>query len=541
MGCISVAGGLIFTQGNQADKDVVTALDGTGRIVWSVPIGPASGEKGLMRYVTQRSPTVDEALLFVTTWQGAICCLESTTGRILWRKSYPEDLGAPKPAWAFGDAPLVDGRAVIGTPGGPKGSLAAFDKSTGTLLWRSDGLKDMIHAAIVPTEIGGVRQYVALTYKSVAGISAKTGELLWRADRDGRTAVVTTPVVHDGIVFVSSGFNVGGDAFQVQENEGRFRVAALYHSKVLANNHGGIVRIGDYLYGTNEGVLICLELKTGTVAWVERSVGKGCLSAGDGMLVIRGERGTLVLVEATPEGYRERGRFDPLERTKDLQHTHPVIAGGRLYVRDQDTLWCYVVGRYDYKAPDPLWDLASRVHKQIVVDKASLPPAEGKAPDAAFVPTPQDVVEKMLEVAKVTKDDVLYDLGSGDGRILITASKNHGCKAVGFENNPGLVWESRFKAKQAKLDALVTIEEKDLFTVDLSSATVITLYLGASNNAKLLPQLRKLKAGTRIVSHAHRLGDVGPKPDQEFRLRSKEDQEEHAVYFWTTPLEEEKR
>jgi hypothetical protein len=277
--------------------------------------------------------------------------------------------------------------------------------------------------------------------------------------------------------------------------------------------------------------------------WQERSVGKGSIAAGDGMLILGSEKGTLALVEATPEGYRERGRFDPPERSKDLQRTHPVIVGGRLYIRDQDTLWCYVVGRYDYKAPEPVWNLASQAGKQIVVDKSSLPPAEGKAPDAAFVPTPQDVVDKMIEVAKVTKDDVLYDLGSGDGRILITASRNHGCKSVGFENNPGLVWESRFKVKQAKLDELVTVEEKDLFTVDLSSATVITLYLGASNNAKLLPQLRRLKPGTRIVSHAHRLGEVGPKPDQEFRIKSKDDQEEHVIYVWTTPLPvwEEKR
>jgi outer membrane protein assembly factor BamB len=531
-----VAGGLIFAQGNQADKDVVTAFDGEGKIVWSVPIGPASGEKGLMRYVTQRSPTVDDTLLFVTTWQGQICCLESTTGRILWRKSYREELGGRVISWAFGDAPLVDGASVICTPGGSQGSLAALEKATGTVLWQSAGLKEQLHAAIVPTEIGGVRQYVAFTYRNVAGISAATGEVLWKAEREGRTAVVTTPIVHDGIVFVSSGFSQGGDAFQVKEADGKFSVTVLYQSKALQNQHGGFIRFGEHVYGTNDRGVICFELRTGTVVWQDRSVGKCCIGAGDGMLVVRGEKGTLALIEASPEGYRERGRFEQPDRTRDLPHTYPVIAGGRLYIRDQDTLFCYVVARYDYKAPEPVWTLAGRVGIKVVPDKPSLPPAPGKAPDAAFVPTPQDVVEKMIDMAKVTKDDVLVDLGSGDGRILLTASKNHGCKSIGYENNAGLVWESRQKAKQAKLDTLVTIEEKDLFTADLSGATVVTLYLGADNNAKLLPQLRKLKAGTRIVSHAHLLGASGPNPDEEVKMRSKDDQEMHTIYLWTAPL-----
>jgi outer membrane protein assembly factor BamB len=542
IGCISVAGGLIFAQGNQADKDTVTALDGLGRIVWSVPIGPASGERGLMRYVTQRSPSVDDGLLFVTTWQGMICCLESTTGRIFWRKGYKEDLGASTPSWAFGDAPLVEEKVVICTPGGANGSLAALDKMTGEVIWRSAHLTDMIHAAIVPTQIGPVRQYVAFTYNHVAGISAKTGAVLWKADRSGKTAVVSAPVVHDGGVFVSSGFGVGGNGFQVKEKDGVFSVTELYQSRELANNHGGFVRVGAHVYGTiDRGALQCFELSTGKVVWQALCVGKGCISSGDGMLIVRGEQGTLALVEATPEGYRERGRFDLPERTSDYPHTHPVIAGGRLYIRDQNTLWCYLVARFDYKVPDPVWNLVPRIGKRVPPGKPAVAPAEGRTPDAAFVPTPQDVVDKMIEMADVKKKDVLYDLGSGDGRILFAASINRGCKSVGFEINPALVWESRFKAKEAKLEALVTTEEKDLFTVDLEPATVVMLYLGESNNAKLLSKFRKLKPGVRIVSHAHLLGEDGPRPDQEVRMRSKEDQEVHTIYLWTTPLGEGKR
>jgi outer membrane protein assembly factor BamB len=541
MSCLSVAGGLLITLGNQGGNETATALDGNGTVVWSVPLGPASGEISGMRYVTQRSPTVDNDRLYVTTWQGFVCCLESTTGRILWRKSYTTDLDADRPIWWFGDSPLLDGGQLICSPGGSKGVLAALKKESGALLWRSSELKGKINAAIVPAEIDKVPQYVVYTYERVAGIAAKTGKLLWSAECPGRTVVVTTPVVHDGIVFVSQGFNVGCRAFEVKRVDQQFTVRLLYEGRQLDIHHGGMVCIGEHLYGASDNAgLKCVELKTGNVVWQERCVGKGSITEADGMLVVRGERGPVAYVEATPEAYRERGRFEQPQPSKDTTQTHPVVAGGRLYLRDQDLLLCFDLRGKDYAPPAPVWDLIPRVARP-PARKPSLPPVAGKAPDAAFVPTPQDVVEKMIELAKVTKDDVLYDLGSGDGRIVLTASRSRGCKSVGFEIHPGLVSESRQKVKQQQLGDLVTIEERDLFAADLSGATVVTLYLGAPNNAKLLPELRKLKAGSRIVSHAHLLGEFGPKPDQTVTLTSTEDHSEHTIYLWNAPLGEEKR
>ena len=188
----------------------------------------------------------------------------------------------------------------------------------------------------------------------------------------------------------------------------------------------------------------------------------------------------------------------------------------------------------DYKEPAAVWTTPP------APASVKLPPApplpKEKGPDAAFVSTPLDVVEKMLDAAQVTKEDVVVDLGSGDGRILIAASRRYGCKSVGYEINPQLVTLSRSKVQDLGLGKLVTIEAMDLFSVDLSGASVVTLYLGAPNNAKLLPQLVRLKPGARIVSHQHLLGDAGPKPDQVLRITSQEDQEEHVIYVWTTPL-----
>jgi outer membrane protein assembly factor BamB len=178
-------------------------------------------------------------------------------------------------------------------------------------------------------------------------VSAADGKLLWRAPREGKTAVIPTPVIQDGTIFVTSGYNVGHHAFQVTASGGAFTAKELYSGKEMTNHHGGVIRVGDHVYGTSDarpGGLTCIELKTGKVAWQNPGVGKGSVAYADGHLYVRGERsGAIALVEATPSGYKEKGRFDQPERSKDMAWPHPVVVGGRLYVRDQDNLFCYDV------------------------------------------------------------------------------------------------------------------------------------------------------------------------------------------------------
>jgi LEA14-like dessication related protein len=166
---------------------------------------------------------------------------------------------------------------------------------------------------------------------------------------------------------------------------------------------------------------------------------------------------------------------------------------------------------------------------------------EGKtynAVDVIYVATPQDVVDRMLELAEVKKDDLVYDLGCGDGRIVITAAKRYGCRAVGFDLDPRRVEESLQNVRKNNVDDLVTIEQKDIFTLDLSEADVITMFLLSRLNVKLIPQLAKLKPGSRIVSH--NFGMEGVKPDKVIKMFSNEDPFEHIIYLWTTPLKREK-
>ena len=159
------------------------------------------------------------------------------------------------------------------------------------------------------------------------------------------------------------------------------------------------------------------------------------------------------------------------------------------------------------------------------------------AVDVVYVPTPQDVVDKMLELAQVKKDDLVYDLGCGDGRIVVTAARRYGCKAVGFDLDPRRVEESLENVQKNKVGHLVKIEQKDIFTLDLSKADVITLFLLSRLNVKLIPQLEKLKPGSRIVSHSFAMDGI--EPDKVVRLNSREDKSEHTIYLWVTPLKKE--
>ncbi len=167
-----------------------------------------------------------------------------------------------------------------------------------------------------------------------------------------------------------------------------------------------------------------------------------------------------------------------------------------------------------------------------------LPAAESETPNVVYVSTPHDVVARMLQMAKVTKDDVVYDLGCGDGRIVVTAAKKYGCKAVGYDIKQERVEESLRNVKKARVEKLVSIQRKNIFKLDLSPASVVTLYLLPELNVELIPQLAKLKPGSRVVSHDFDM--QGITPDKVVTLRSKEDNVEHTIYLWTTPLKKAK-
>jgi len=241
----------------------------------------------------------------------------------------------------------VDGDKVLCTPGGSQGAIVALNKKTGETVWQSKDFTDSAaYSSIISAEIGGVKQYIQLTGASVAGVAVEDGRLLWRVPRPGRTAVVPTPIVHDNYVYVTSGYGVGCNLFKVDKSGDQFTAEQVYENKLMMDHHGGVVLVGEHVYGHSDSKgWVCQELKTGNVVWEERQkLGKGSICYADGHLYLRSEsKGTVVLIEATPKAFVEKGRFEQPERSRENSWAHPVVIGGKLYLRDQDVLLCYDV------------------------------------------------------------------------------------------------------------------------------------------------------------------------------------------------------
>ena len=345
---VSIVGNRIYTIGENGDSSLVIALNAAdGRPLWTAKLGK-TGAPGMPAFEGPRStPTVAGNLLVALGQWGDLAGLDAATGKELWRKDYIKDFGGKRPSWGYSESPIIDGDKVVITPGGAEGSIVALDKKTGALLWRSKGFTDSPHySSLLIAEIGGVRQYIQLTTESVVGVAAADGRLLWRAPRPGRVAVIPTPIYSDGFVYVTSGYGVGCNLFKVTVVGGKFTAEEVYANKVMANHHGGVIKVGDVVYGYSEGKgWTCQDFKSGEAKWEEKEkLGKGSIGYADGHFYLRGEdKGTVALIDASSDGYNERGRFEQPNRSKEKAWPHPVIFGGKLYLRDQDVLLCYDV------------------------------------------------------------------------------------------------------------------------------------------------------------------------------------------------------
>jgi outer membrane protein assembly factor BamB len=343
---VSLVGDRIFTMGDKEGASYVVALSrGDGKVLWSAKAG-RGGAPGWGGFAgTRATPTVDDGLVYALGQYGEILCVRASDGKEVWHKHMTDDFGGGRPEWGFAESPLVDGEKVLLTPGGPMGTVAALNKMTGAVLWRSQEWTDPAHySSIIVAEIGGVRQYLQLTEKNLAGLAVSDGKVLWKARRKGAVAVIPTPICSGNQVYVTSGYGIGCNLFTITPNQGAFSAEEVYANKVMANHHGGVVKVGDYLYGYSEDKgWTCQRFKTGEAIWAENPrLGKGSVTCAEGLLYCRDEvKGTVALVEASPDGYKERGRFVQPDRGKEKSWPHPVVAGGRLYLRDQDQLFCY--------------------------------------------------------------------------------------------------------------------------------------------------------------------------------------------------------
>ncbi len=349
---VTVVGNRVYTAGDKGDRSVVIALNAQdGKPLWSANLGktgPGGGD-GQPKFDGPRAtPSVDQDLVFMVGQYGEMACYNAGTGKELWRKDWIRDLGGICPQWAFSESPLVDGDQVVMTPGGAEGAIVALNKNSGALVWRSKGFNDSPQYSTMLVEaIGGIRQYIQLTAQSVVGVAAKDGKVLWRAPRKGNVAVIPSPIYAENAVYVTSGYGSGCNLFKIACADGQFTAQQVYANKSMANHHGGVIKVGEYLYGYAEGKgWMCQDFASGEAKWQEKEkLGKGSIAFADGHFYLRQEagRGTVALIDASPDGYKEHGRFDQPDRSNKNSWPHPVMAGGRLFLRDQDVLLCYDV------------------------------------------------------------------------------------------------------------------------------------------------------------------------------------------------------
>jgi outer membrane protein assembly factor BamB len=367
----AVVGDRLYTLGALGDDEYVIALDLKGdkpSEAWKVKLGPIfTFDDNVWGDGPRGTPTVDGNYVYALGGQGELVCVE-TNGKEIWRKNLIKDLGGEMMTeWGYSESPLIDGDKLICTPGGSKGTLAALDKQTGKVLWRSTGLKNKApYSSVVVSEAGGVRQYVQNNYISeddggvVSGFDAKDGRVLWTGPlaKISSYAIAPTPIVRGDLVYVTAGYDYGCHLYQLKRAGDGFAASDLYkprERRAVKNTHGGVVLVGEHIYGHSEKTgWVCQDLKTGKVAWLERDkleCYSGSITAADGMLYLYSDEGKAVLLKANPKAWEEHGLFTIPEKSKVVETrrtfrsakiwTPPVIANGRLYLRDQELLFCF--------------------------------------------------------------------------------------------------------------------------------------------------------------------------------------------------------
>jgi len=359
----SIAAGRIFAMSNRGEDEVIWALSETdGKALWVTRLGPAFKQRmAQSKEGPGCTPTVDGERLYALGLGGDLACLQVGDGKILWKRNLKDDFGASVPAWSFRESPLVDGDKLICTPGGPEATLVALEKLTGKTIWKSQvpGSPKAAYASAIAIDFDGQREYVQMTQKELFGVAAADGKFLWKYAKaaNGNGINCTTPIHHDGQVFAASAYGAGGGLVKLDKDaDGGVKATEVYFTKKMQNHHGGVILFDGSLYGANGGneggSLVCLDFKTGNLLWDAREGGtsrapKGSVALADGRLYYRGENGTMLLIEPNPKQYVEHGRFEQPDRSASPAWAHPVIANGKLYIRDQNVLLCY-----DVKARD---------------------------------------------------------------------------------------------------------------------------------------------------------------------------------------------
>jgi len=348
----AIVGEKLYLLGNQGlDNEFVEALSATdGKRVWSTRLGKVGNPEQQPKFPAARStPTVEGDSLYTLSSDGDLACVAITTGKVTWHKSLRSDFGGKPGIWAYSESPLIDGEALICTPGGADATLIALNKKSGEVIWKCavPGGAEAAYSSAIIVDTAGTKQYVQMLNDGLVGVEARTGKFLWRYNKikSRFSANIPTPVAQDGQIY-SAGAGTGAGLIKLKKDSSGVGFDEVYFSPKLPTAIGGEVRLGDVIYGTTGEELLCFEFATGKVKWDDRALGTASLCYADGRLYLHGENGEVGLVEASSDGYHEKGRFAPPNQPGRLIQmekawTYPVVANGRLYIRDHDHVWCY--------------------------------------------------------------------------------------------------------------------------------------------------------------------------------------------------------
>jgi outer membrane protein assembly factor BamB len=353
---LAIANGRIYTMGDRDKAGHIICLElETGKVLWATKVSPPYGGDG-----PRCTPTVEGNHVYGLSPHGILACVHAGSGDLVWQKDLKKDFkGHMMSGWNYSESPLVDGDKLVCTPGGKEAALIALNKLTGDVIWKCAAPQDSgaAYASIVVAEVGGVRQYITLLGPELGlvGVDAASGKFLWNYKKVANgTANIPTALVHGDLVFTTTGYNTGAGLLRlIPDSQGNVRAQEQYFLKgnKLQNHHGGVIMVGDYIYGGhghNNGLPFCLEWKTGVVKWgPERGAGSGSAAVvyADGHLYFRWDNNVVGLVEATPGGYYLKSEFQLPKGTSTPGWQHPVIHEGKLYIRSNDQVLCYDVKR----------------------------------------------------------------------------------------------------------------------------------------------------------------------------------------------------
>jgi outer membrane protein assembly factor BamB len=367
---MAIVGDVVYTMGARGDDEYLIAVD-RGKQKWATKVGPVHDWKAnSWSRGPNCTPMVDGDLVFGLSSKGELICVEKAKGKEVWRLNIPDKLagevmpgagGPEKIGWGYCWSPLVDGDQLILAPGGPKGLIASVNKKDGKLIWRSKAVKDQCtYSSPLLATLGGVKQVLYLTQTGLVSVSAKDGELLWQHRRGDpyEDVVCPTPIVRGDMVYVSVGYggaSGGSQGLKVTAQDKKFKVDVVYTKKVIGNKQGGVVLWGDHVYGYHEeNNWACQDFAKGTLIWpnpkkrMRQAVKSGSVLAADGRLYVLSDEGTAAMLDASPKGYKVISQFklpklSEHRKSRGGVWTHPSLSNGKLYLRDQELVFCYQV------------------------------------------------------------------------------------------------------------------------------------------------------------------------------------------------------